>query len=35
MFGEADGGKLGVEGTSVDLPTRIDIDEKVSRLPVA
>jgi len=29
MFGESDGGKLGVEGQTVDVPTKVDIDEKV------
>jgi len=29
-FGEADGGKLGVEGTTVDFPTKVDVPEKVS-----
>jgi X-linked retinitis pigmentosa GTPase regulator len=31
-FGEADGGKLGIEGSSVDVPTKVDLPEKVSYL---
>jgi alpha-tubulin suppressor-like RCC1 family protein len=31
-FGEADGGKLGIEGSSVDVPTKVDLPEKVSSL---
>ena len=28
-FGESDGGKLGIEGSSIDVPTKVELPEKV------